>query len=83
MGEVSGAAGVKVLGTDVGLKGSVGVGAGIHANAGFQDGKLSVDVGAYVGVGGSVSLEIDVSGTVEAVCDGAKAAWDTVTDWLT
>ena len=83
LGEVSGAAGVKVLGTDVGLEGSVGVGAGIHANAGFQDGKLSVDVGAYVGVGGSVSLEIDVSGTVEAVCDGAKAAWDTVTDWLT
>ncbi|MCC8026252.1 MAG: hypothetical protein LIP16_13275 [Clostridium sp.] len=75
-GEITGAVGGKILGTDVGVKGSLNYGIGAHASAGFKDGKLSLDVGATLGVGGSVSLEIDVSGTVNAVCDGAKAAWN-------
>lgn len=74
------AGGVKVLGTDVGVKGSVNVGIGAHADVGFADGKLMLDIGASVGVGGSVALEIDVSGTVDAVCDNAEAIWDGVTD---
>lgn len=75
-GEVSASAGAKVLGTDVGVTGSLNYGVGAHANVGFSDGKLSLDVGATLGVGASVKLDIDVSGTVNAVCDGAKAAWD-------
>lgn len=75
-GEITGAVGGKVLGTDVGVKGSLNYGLGAHASAGFKDGKFSLDIGATVGVGGSVSLEVDVSGTVNALCDGAKAAWD-------
>jgi hypothetical protein len=74
-GEISGKVGAKVLGTDVGVSGSLNYGVGAHANIGFSDGKLSLDVGATLGVGASVKLDIDVSGTVNAVCDGAKAAW--------
>ena len=74
-GEISGKVGAKVLGTDVGVSGSLNYGVGAHANIGFSDGKLSFDVGATLGVGASVKLDIDVSGTVNADCDGPKAAW--------
>lgn len=74
--------GVSVLGTDVGVSGSVKVGVGAHANVGYTDGKVKVDVGAALGVGVDVGFEVDVGGTVKgiskgikAVCKGAKAAW--------
>ena len=79
--EAKGSAGVSVLGTDIGVSGSVKVGIGAHAEAGFVDGKLKVDVGAAIGVGFSVGFEVDVSGTVDAVCGAAKSAWDFVTGW--
>lgn len=78
--------GVSVLGTDVGVSGSVKVGVGAHANVGYTDGKVKVDVGAALGVGVDVGFEVDVGGTVKgiskgikAVCKGAKAAW---TKWF-
>lgn len=80
-GEITGSAGAKILGTDVGVSGSLNYGVGAHANVGFHDGKVSLDVGATLGVGASVKLEIDVGGTVEAVCDVAKAAWDDLQKW--
>lgn len=70
VGEVTGSVGGKVLGTDVAVTGSLNYGLGAHANIGFQDGKFSVDLGATVGVGGSVKLDIDVSGTVNAIGQG-------------
>lgn len=76
LGEVTAKAGGKILGTDVGVSGSLNYGVGAHANAGYKDGKVYLDVGATLGVGASAKLEIDVSGTVDAVCDGAKAAWN-------
>lgn len=81
-GEITGKAGVKVLGADVGVKGSLNYGIGAHANVGFRDGKLSVDIGATLGVGGSVSMDIDVAGFVNGVKDKAKAAWNQVTNLL-
>lgn len=81
-GEITGKAGVKVLGADVGVKGSLNYGIGAHANVGFRDGKFSLDIGATLGVGGSVSLDIDVSGIVNGVKDKAKAAWNQVTSLL-
>ena len=75
-GEISGKVGAKILGTDVGVEGSVNYGVGAHANFGFGEGKFYVDIGASVGVGGSIKLDIDMSGTVNAVCDTAKAAWN-------
>lgn len=69
-GEVSGSVGGKVLGTDVAVTGSVNYGLGAHANVGIHDGKISVDLGVTVGVGGSVKLDIDVSDTFEAFGQG-------------
>lgn len=79
-GEITGSAGAKILGADVSASGSLNYGIGAHANVGYQDGKLSVDIGATLGVGASVKLEVDVGGTVDAVCDGAKAAWEGAKD---
>lgn len=79
-GEITGQAGVKVLGADVGIKGSLNYGIGAHANVGYRDGKLSVDIGATLGVGGSVSLDIDVAGFVSGAKDTAKAAWNQFTN---
>lgn len=75
-GEISGTVGAKILGTDIGVKGSLNYGIGAHAEVGFEDGKLSFDVGASLGVGGSIKIELDVSGAVNAVKDTAKAVWD-------
>ncbi|MCI8950289.1 MAG: hypothetical protein HFG49_09635 [Lachnospiraceae bacterium] len=79
-GEITGSVGAKVLGADVSASGSLNYGFGAHANVGYKDGKVSLDIGATVGVGGSVSLEIDVSGTIDAACDLAEAAWDKAGD---
>lgn len=69
---VEGTAGATIAGAEVNVKGQVGVGVGAHANVGYENGKIKLDVGAYVGVGGSVSLEIDVSKPVKAIANGAK-----------
>lgn len=80
--EASVKGGVKVLGTDVGVKASANVGIGAHAEFGYKDGKLSMDIGASLGIGGSVKLEVDVSGTVKAVSGAAKSAWNKFTGWF-
>lgn len=74
--KAEGAAGVSVLGTDIGVTAGVKVGVGAHANAGYTDGKLKVDVGAAVGVGFDLGFEVDVGGTVDAVRDVASNAWE-------
>lgn len=76
LASASGSAGARVLGTDVGVTGSVGVGLGATASVGLQDGVLSLELGAYVGVGGSVSLELDFSDT----CDTIVSAWNDATE---
>lgn len=80
--EAEGSAGVTVLGTDIGVNGSVNVGVGAHAEAGIVDGKIKVDVGVSVGLGVSVGFEVDVGGTVDAVCSVAESAWDKFTSWF-
>ena len=78
-GSVTGSA--TILGTEMGVKASGNVGIGGHFEAGFQDGKFSMDVGASFGLGASVKLEIDINGTVNAVCDGVRAVWDNIRWW--
>lgn len=73
--EASATVGGTVAGTEINAKGSVNVGVGFHADVGINDGVLSFDVGASLGVGVGVSLEIDFSGTVNAVADFASNAW--------
>ena len=78
--EVSATGGVSVLGTDVGVTGSLKVGVGFNAEIGVTDGVLKVDVGAALGVGFDIGFEVDVSGTVDAVCDAAENAWEAASD---
>lgn len=73
--EASVKGGAKVLGADVGVKGSVNVGVGAHAEVGFKDGKFSADIGASLGVGVGIKLEVDLSGVADAAHDVAKAIW--------
>lgn len=65
--EGTAAVGAQVLGTDVSGNVGVNVGVGAHAEIGLQDGKISFDVGASLGIGVSVELEIDFSGTMDKV----------------
>lgn len=76
--KVTGTAGVTVLGTDVGAKASVKVGVGAHANIGYTDGVFKLDIGAAVGVGFDLGLDVDVSGTVDAVTDFCESAVEDV-----
>lgn len=80
--KATGSAGVTVLGTDIGVKGSVKVGVGAHIDVGFKDGKFKADIGAALGVGFDLGIEIDVKGTVDAVCGAAKSAWDGFTGFV-
>lgn len=81
-GEVSGKVGTKLGGVDVAAEGSLNYGLGAHANVGYHDGKFSLDIGATVGVGGSVKIDIDVSGAVKAVGEAADKAWSGVKNFF-
>lgn len=76
--EVHGTAGGTVAGTKVEVTGKAGFGIGVHGNVGYNDGKLTVDAGAYVGPGASVSFTVDASGTIQAVKDGAESVLNNV-----
>lgn len=78
--EISGTAGVDILGTDVDVKGSLNFGIGAHADVGYDDGKFSMDIGASLGVGASVKLEVDVGGTIDMVADCAAEVTSAVGD---
>lgn len=78
--EAKGSAGVSLLGTDLGLTGGVNIGIGAHAEAGIIDGKVKVDIGASLGVGANLGFEVDPSGTVDAICDGAASLIDDVSE---
>lgn len=79
--EAKGSAGVTVAGVEANVTGKVGIGVGAHADVGLADGKFKVEIGAYLGVGGSVGFEIDIGGAVDAVCKSAQAAWDWFKFW--
>ena len=73
-------AGATIGGAEINAKGAVGFGMGAHAEVGFDDGILKVDVGAYVGLGVETSIEIDMEGlcgeAIEAVTDVTSALVD-------
>jgi hypothetical protein len=70
---VSAETGITVAGVDVTASAEASVGLGAHMNVGYQEGVVSLDVGAAVGIGGSVALEVDVGGAVNAVMDAAES----------
>lgn len=93
LAEVSASTGIRVAGTDVGVKASAKVGIGAKADVGFKDGKFTCDASAALGLGVGVSFDVDMSGTIDFVKENAdnfkswandtsKAigdAWDTTT----
>lgn len=79
-GEIEGKADLNVLGGSVGVKGSVNLGLGAHANVGYKNGVFKFDVGASVGIGFSAGFEIDVGGIVNTVVDSAKSAWKNIAE---
>lgn len=80
LAKISGTAGVSVLGTDIGVTASAKIGVGAHANIGYTDGKLKVDIGAAVGVGFDLGFEVNVKGTVDMIVDNASAIYNTAAD---
>lgn len=76
--EIEGKAAVNVLGGEVGVKGGVNIGVGAHADVGYRDGVFKFDVGASLGIGVSVDLEVDVGGIVNTVVDKASSIWNNV-----
>lgn len=72
LAEVSGSAGFRVAGTDVGVKASAKVGVGAKADVGFKDGKFTFDVGASLGVGFELGFDVDVSDTIDFISEKSK-----------
>lgn len=81
LAKASASAGTTIAGTSVDVTGSVQVGVGAHLDVGYSDGKFTFDIGASLGIGASVKFDIDVSGTVGAVADTAKAVWKKIKFW--
>lgn len=73
-----GTVGGTIGGTELNVTGGVTVGVGGHADFGLKDGKLSVDVGASLGLGLSVKFDVDASKTVEYVVNNTEEIVDTV-----
>ena len=79
-GEIKGSVGVNVAGIDANIGGSLNYGIGAHADVGYHDGTLHVDIGATLGVGGSIKADINIGGFVDNVAnvvgDGVNAIKD-------
>lgn len=54
----------------VGVEGTVGIGA--HFDVGIQDGVINFDVGAAVGIGGSIKFSLDIGGIAENISGGVE-----------
>ena len=76
--EAHASAGVNVVGIDTKVTGSVNVGIGAHADVGFHDGTLHVDIGASLGLGASVKVDVDVGGFIDNMAEGAGKLVDSV-----
>lgn len=56
-GKVTSSAG----GVEIGVTGGVKIGAGLHGECSYENGKLKVEFGAALGVGGDIGFELDFS----------------------
>ena len=84
--EIEGKAGISILGTEAAVTGGLKVGIGAHADVGYADGKLKVDIGASLGVGVEVGFELDVGGLVKNAAEGlgniASGACEAIGGWF-
>lgn len=72
LAEVSASTGIRVAGTDVGVKASAKVGVGAKADVGFKDGKFTFDVGASLGVGFELGFDVDMSDTIDFISEKSE-----------
>lgn len=70
--EARGKGEIDVMGIKGNVEGSVNFGIGAHAKIGYEDGVFACDIGASLGLGGSVAFEVDTTEVVNAVVSGAK-----------
>ncbi|MFT3952524.1 MAG: hypothetical protein QM689_11380 [Oscillospiraceae bacterium] len=83
LAELEGKAGVNFAGMKGGVTGSIGIGAGADAHVYVKDRNISIDASAYLGIGGELKADIDVSGAVKNITEIADTVvenWDTVND---
>lgn len=80
--EVKGSVGATIAGVEVNASASVKVGVGAKAKVGYSDGVLKLEVGAALGIGGTVGVEINVGQITNKVTEGAKKAWSWVKSWF-
>lgn len=78
--EAEASVGINVLGGEIGVTGGVNFGIGAHADVGYRDGVFKLDVGASLGVGVSLDVEVDVGGMVDTAVDFVTDAADTIGD---
>ena len=80
--ELKGSVGATVAGVEVNASASVKVGVGAKANVGYSNGILKIEVGAALGIGGTVGVDVNVGQIANKVTEGAKKAWSWVKSWF-
>ena len=73
--------GATVGGVEFGVKAGVKVGIGAKAKVGYDNGKLHLELGAALGIGGTVAVELDVGALANKSVDLAKKAWNAIKFW--
>ena len=76
--EAKGSAHATIAGVEAKVTGSVNVGIGAHADIGVVDGKIKCDIGASLGLGASISFEVDTKKAVDAVTSTCQAVWKNI-----
>ncbi|MDO5435047.1 MAG: hypothetical protein Q4G19_01610 [Clostridia bacterium] len=79
--EASAQASSTIGGVEFGVKGSVKVGVGVKAKVGYSNGKLKCELGAALGIGGSVGFEVDVGAIADKAATLGKKVWNALKFW--
>ncbi len=74
LAEAEGETSLNVLGVEGKVTGSINFGVGAHANLGYKNGVLKYDLGASLGVGGSLGGELNVSKLTNIVIKKSSSA---------
>lgn len=82
LAEASGSMTVDAGGIKGSIGGAVNVGVGAHANFGYKDGVIKIDIGAAVGIGASFNCTLDVSGMVQNIGNGIAGIANSIYNWL-
>ena len=80
---------VDILGVEGKVTGEISTGIGIRGEIGYYDGKIVMEGGVVIGVGGSVRVELDAGKAIDNAIEGAQdliesaqGACESFGDWL-